>query len=299
MLNNWITLFASLKKKTADVETYAKQVQSRLKIVSSKVNSVKASVCKNSACKGSTPANAFKKYSGTVSNILSLQGVPNAAQRSNANIPKMTQIARNALKYTTAAADESYYVGLANDYQINSLRDFIKAFRVIEYLPQAAEDLKKYGNTFNLISNHVGAARDGAASINSILSVNWSKNSELAKTAVGRKVRDGLISIQKSFKNELKGPLDNLVKANKAVEDLLNQFQLRKKRLEFVSGGVPYNRWTNVDMPVPCNKEKTKTFNSNGFTKDYTWDEIKTCQYSPPKVPFVKTFIPFTKYRFV
>ncbi|KAM0560060.1 hypothetical protein ACHAPJ_004019 [Fusarium lateritium] len=299
MLNNWITLFASLKKKTADVETYAKQVQSRLKTVSSKVNSVKASVCKNSACKGSTPANAFKKYSSTVSNVLSLQGVPNAAQRSNANIPKMTQIARNALKYTTAAADESYYVGLANDYQINSLRDFIKAFQVTQYLPQAADDLKKYGSTFNLISNHAGAAKDGAASINSIVSVNWSKNSELAKTAAGRKVRDGLISIQKSFKNELKGPLDNLVKANKAVEDLLNQFQLRKKRLEFVSGGVPYNRWTNVDMPVPCSKEKTKTFNSGGFTKDYTWDEIKTCQYSPPKVPFVKTFIPFIKYRFV
>jgi hypothetical protein len=61
MLNKWVTLFETLKKRTTDVQTYSKQVQARLKTVASKVNSVKANVCKNNACKGSTPANAFKK----------------------------------------------------------------------------------------------------------------------------------------------------------------------------------------------------------------------------------------------
>ncbi|KAF4448345.1 hypothetical protein F53441_8244 [Fusarium austroafricanum] len=299
MLNKWVTLFASLKKKTTDVQTYAKQVQARLKTVSNKVNSVKANVCKNNACKGSTPTNAFKKYSSTFSTIKSLQGVPNAAERSLANIPKMTQIARDAIKYTTTPADEAYYVNLVNDYQINSLRDVIKAFRVTQYFPQAAEDLKKLTGTFNLISNHAGAARSGATSINQILSTNWAKNSELAKTASGRKVRDGLISIQKSFRNDLKGPLDNLIKANKAVEDLLNQFPLRKKRFEFVSGGVPYNRWTNVRMAVPCRKETSRPFTRDGFTKSYPYSKIEACEFGPAKVPFIKHVIPYIKYRFV
>jgi hypothetical protein len=61
MLNKWFALFESLKKRTTDVQTYSKQVQARLRTVASKVNSVKANICKNNACKGSTPANAFKK----------------------------------------------------------------------------------------------------------------------------------------------------------------------------------------------------------------------------------------------
>ncbi|RKL44225.1 hypothetical protein BFJ72_g3958 [Fusarium proliferatum] len=267
MLNKWGTLFDTLKKKTADVQTYSKQVQARLKTVSTKVNSVKANVCKSNACKGATPANAFKKYASTIATVKSLQGVPSAAGKSLANIPKMKQITQNAIKYTTTPADEAYYLNLMTEYHVNSLRDVIKAFRVTQYLPQAADDLKKLTGTFNLISNHAGAAKTAATSINQILSVSWAKNSELSKTASGRKVRDGLINIQKSFRNDLKGPLDNLIKANKAVEDILVQLPLRKKRLEFSSGGVSYSRWIEAKMPVPCKKEKTYSKTIGGFSK--------------------------------
>ncbi|KAF9767190.1 hypothetical protein IL306_000281 [Fusarium sp. DS 682] len=263
------------------------------------VRAPEANVCKNNACKGATPANAFKKYASTIATIKSLQGVPNAAEKSLANIPKMTQITKNAIKYTTTAADEAYYVKLINDYQVNSLRDVIKAFRVTQYLPQAGEELKKYTGTFNLISNHAGAAKTGATSINQILSVNWARNSELAKTASGRKVRDGLINIQKSFRNEFKRPLDNLIKANKAVEDILNQLPLRKKRLEFASGGVSYSRWANARMPVPCRKEATRQFGLGGISKGHTYEEIQACEFGPTKVPFIKHVIPYMKYRFV
>ncbi|KAF4436736.1 hypothetical protein FACUT_6331 [Fusarium acutatum] len=299
MLNKWVSLFTTLKKKTTDVQTYSKQVQARLKTVSAKVNSVKANVCKNNACKGSTPANAFKKYASTIATVKSLQGVPSAAGKSLANIPKMTQITQNTIKYTTTPADEAYYLNLMNEYHINSLRDVIKAFRVTQYLPQAAEDLKKLTGTFNLISNHAGAAKTGATSINQILSVNWAKNSQLSKTASGRKVRDGLISIQKSFRNDLKGPLDNLIKANKAVEDILVQLPLRKKRLEFSSGGVSYNRWIDAQMPVPCKKQMTYSRPIGGFTATMPYEEIQACEFGPQKVPFIKNVIPYMKYRFV
>ncbi|KAG5792097.1 hypothetical protein H9Q69_008845 [Fusarium xylarioides] len=299
MLNKWVLLFDTLKKKTTDVQAYSKQVQTRLKTVSAKVNSVKANVCKNNACKGSTPANAFKKYASTIATVKSLQGVPSAAGKSLANIPKMKQITQNAIKYTTTPADEAYYLKLMNEYHINSLRDVIKAFRVTQYFPQAADDLKKLTGTFNLISNHAGAAKGAATSINQILSVNWAKNSELSKTASGRKVRDGLISIQKSFRNDLKGPLDNLIKANKAVEDILVQLPLRKKRLEFSSGGVSYSRWIDAKMPVPCKKEKTYSRTIGGFSASMTYNEVQACEFGPQKIPFIKTVIPYIKYRFV
>ncbi|KAK2692309.1 hypothetical protein QWA68_008184 [Fusarium oxysporum] len=298
MLNKWVALFESLKKRTTDVQTYSKLVQARLKTVSSKVNSVKANVCKNNACKGSTPANAFKKYASTVATVKSLQGVPIAAGKSLANIPKMTQITRNAIKYTTPPSDEAYYLNLMKEYQINSLRDAIKAFRVTQYLPQAAEDLKKLTGTFNLISNHAGASKTAATSINQILSVKWARNSELSKTSSGRKVRDGLISIQRSFRNDLKGPPDNLIKANKAVEDILIQLPLRKKRLEFSSVGVSYSRWTNARMPVPC--KRTQSFiRLGGFPASYTYQQVQACEFGPTKVPFIKNVIPYMKYRFV
>ncbi|KAL7756217.1 hypothetical protein ACKLNR_013210 [Fusarium oxysporum f. sp. zingiberi] len=223
MLNKWVALFESLKKRTTDVQTYSKLVQAHLKTVSSKVNSVKANVCKNNACKGSTPANAFKK----------------------------------------------------------------------------SEGLKKLTGTFNLISNHAGAAKTAATSINQILSVKWARNSELSKTASGRKVRDGLISIQRSFRNDLKGPPDNLIKANKAAEDILVQLPLQKKRLEFSSGGVSYSRWTNARMPVPCKKEDTTFYSIGGFPASYTYQQVQACEFGPAKVPFINNVIPYMKYRFV
>ncbi|KAI1068560.1 hypothetical protein LB507_004244 [Fusarium sp. FIESC RH6] len=299
MLNDWVALFASLKQKTTDVQTYAKQVQSRLKSVSSKVESVKASVCRNSACKGSTSSNAFKKFYSTISTIKGLQGVPNAAEKSLANLPKMTQITRTAIKYSTTPADEKYYVGLIEDYRINTIRDVIKAFRVTEYMPQAGEDLRNLVNRFNLISKHAPDAQAVATSINQILATNWAKNSELAKTASGRKVRDGLIKIQKAFKDELKGPLANLIKSNKAVEDLLVKFPLRKKRLEFTSGGVYFNRWTDVQMKVPGTVSKTKTFTDGSFYRDHSWDEIQAFDFGPKKVNLVKHALPYIKYRFI
>lgn len=168
-----------------------------------------------------------------------------------------------------------------------------------QYLPQAAEGLKKLTGTFNLISNHTGAAKTAATAINQILSVKWARNSELSKTASSRKVRDGLISIRRSFRNDLKGPLDNLIKANKAVEDILFQLPLQKKRLEFSSGSVSYSRWTNARMPVPCKKEDTKFYSIGGFPASYTYQKVQACEFGPTKVPFIKNVIPYMKYRFV
>lgn len=211
----------------------------------------------------------------------------------------MTQITRTAIKYSTTPADEKYYVGLIEDYRINTIRDVIKAFRVTEYMPQAGEDLRNLVNRFNLISKHAPDAQAAATSINQILATNWAKNSELAKTASGRKVRDGLIKIQKAFKDELKGPLANLIKSNKAVEDLLVKFPLRKKRLEFTSGGVYFNRWTDVQMKVPGTVSKTKTFTDGSFYRDHSWDEIQAFDFGPKKVNFVKHALPYIKYRFI
>lgn len=211
----------------------------------------------------------------------------------------MSQITRTAIKYSTTAADEKYYVGLVEDYQINTIRDLIKAFRITEYMPQAGEDLRNLVNRFNLISKHAPDAKAAAKSIDQILATNWAKNSELAKTSSGRKVRDGLIKIQKAFKDDLKGPLANLVKSNKAVEDLLAKFPLRKKRLEFASGGVYFNRWTDVQMEVPCSVPKTKTYNDGPFSASHSWNEIEACDFGPKKVNFVKHAIPYIKYRFI
>nr|RBQ92574.1 hypothetical protein FVER53263_08799 [Fusarium verticillioides] len=266
MLNKWVSLFDALREKTTDVQTYSKQVQARLKSVSAKVNSVKANMQARSQVK-------------------SLQGVPSAAGKSLANIPKMKQVTQNAIKYTTTPADEAYYLMLMNEYHINSLRDVIKAFRLT--------------GTFNLISNHAGAAKTAATSINQILSVNWAKNSELSKPESGRKVRDGLISIQKSFRNDLKGPLENLIKANKAVEDILVQLPLRKKRLGILSGGVSYSHWIEAKMPVPCKKEETYCKAIGGIEGKMTYQEVQACEFGPQKVPFIKTVIPYMKYRFV
>ncbi|KAF5671851.1 hypothetical protein FCIRC_8596 [Fusarium circinatum] len=205
-----------------------------------------------------------------------------AAYAEDYQIPNIYTLGRSVTK--TKAPLEANSIALANPDAQSKLDSIFKS---------------NLTGTFNLISNHAGAAKTAATSISQILSVNWAKNAQLSKTASGRKVRDGLINIQKSFRNDLKGPLDNLIKANKAVEDILIQLPLRKKRLEFSSGGVSYNRWINAQMPVPCKKEKTYSQTIGGFSASMPYEEVQACEFGPQKVSFIRTVIPYMKYRFV
>ncbi|KAF4462943.1 hypothetical protein FALBO_10238 [Fusarium albosuccineum] len=300
MLNNWLTLFENLKKRVADVQKASRLVQARLNSVSKTVSSVKSRACQGTACKSSTVQGHFQKISAMMSTVKGLQYASTAADKAAGNLPKMSQVVKNSLTFTRTPADGAYYVGLVDNYQMTTLRDFTKAFRVTEYFPKAAEELKKSVSPFTDVSKYASKGRSGYTQIGSVLSVNWSRNQQLSKTVAGRRVRDGFLSIQKSVKNNLRTPVYDLIRAIDAMHRTMDQFPLQKKKLEWKVGAAPYSRWSEFNMVVPCAEEKTITMEAGGIeSPPFTYTEIKKCELSQTKVSFPKQFIPYIKYRFV
>ncbi|KAL2672460.1 hypothetical protein Neosp_013171 [[Neocosmospora] mangrovei] len=291
MLNTWVSIFETLKKQVAAVNQASKLVQTRLAAVNGKVSSTKASVCKGTACKSSTVTAHFGKSLGAVTSL---------SDKGTKNIPGMMSLTKNSLSYTKSAAEGSYYVDLFQNFKMSTLRDFAKAFKVTEYFPPAAEKIKNSLVPIGNIKKYAAQGRTGLTQIDYVLGVQWSKNKELAKTAAGRKVRDGFINMQKSVKTELRTPVYNLIKAIDALQVTVDKLPLTNKKLEWSFGAAPYNRWSEHEMKVPCAQEKTQTFMLNGWpSAPFTWTEVGSCEWGPTKIPYSKHFIPYIKYRFV
>ncbi|RSL43673.1 hypothetical protein CEP54_014981 [Fusarium duplospermum] len=300
MLNTWVSIFETLKKQVAAVNQASKLVQTRLAAVNSKVSSTKTSVCKGTACKSSTVTAHFGKISTMLSTAKGLGAATGLSDKGTKNIPGMISLTKNSLSYTKNAAEGTYYVDLFQNFKMSTLRDFAKAFKVTEYFPPAAEKIKNSLVPISDIKKYAAQGRTGLTQIDYVLGVQWSKNKELAKTAAGRKVRDGFINIQKSVKNDLRTPVYNLIKAIDALQVTVDKLPLTTKKLEWSFGAAPYTRWSEHEMKVPCAKEKTQTFNLNGWpSAPFTWTQVGSCEWGPTKIPYSKNFIPYIKYRFV
>ncbi|KAM6511494.1 hypothetical protein FALCPG4_016498 [Fusarium falciforme] len=287
MLNTWVSIFEILKKQTAAVNQASKLVQTRL-----------------ATANGSACHHHLRLLAGIVSTMLStvkgLGAVTGLSDKGTKNIPGMISLTKNSLSYTKSAAEGSYYVDLFQNFKMSTLRDFAKAFKVTEYFPPAAEKIKNSLVPISDIKKYAAQGRTGLTQIDYVLGVQWSKNNELAKTAAGRKVRDGFINIQKSVKTELRTPVYNLVKAIDALQVTIDKLPLTNKKLEWSFGAAPYTRWSEHEMKVPCAQEKTQTFTLNGWpSAPFTWTEVTSCEWGPTKIQYSKHFIPYIKYRFV
>ncbi|KAI8650584.1 hypothetical protein NCS57_01392500 [Fusarium keratoplasticum] len=283
MLNTWVSIFETLKKQVAAVNQASNLVQTRLATVNGKVSSTKASV-----------------FSTMLSTVKGLGAVTGFSDKGTKNIPGMISLTKTSLSYTKSAAEGSYYVDLFQNFNMSTLRDFAKACKVTEYFPPAAEKIKNSLVPISNIKKYAAQGRTGLTQIDYMLGVQWPKNKELAKTAAGRKVRDGFINIQKSVKIDLRTPVYNLIKAIDALQLTVDKLPLTNKKLEWSFGAAPYTRWSEHEMKVPCAQEKTQTFTLNGWpSAPFTWTDVTSCEWGPTKIQYSKNFIPYIKYRLV
>lgn len=234
-----------------------------------------------------------------LSTVKGLGAVTGISVKGTKNIPGMISLTKTSLSYTKNAAEGSYYVDLFQNFKMSTLRDFAKACKVTEYFPPAAEKIKNSLVPISNIKKYAAQGRTGLTQIDYMLGVQWSKNKELAKTAAGRKVRDGFINIQKSVKVDLRTPVYNLIKAIDALQLTVDKLpDQQEARVELWCSSIhPMERARDEG---PCAQEKTQTFTVNGWpSAPFTWTDVTSCEWGPTKIQYSKNFIPYIKYRFV
>ncbi|KAJ4003541.1 hypothetical protein NW752_012160 [Fusarium irregulare] len=305
MLKDWEKTFATpYENRITAIKSGASTVQTRVKAVSSKVDSIKKSICAKNACKGKTASTYLKNVATTLQAIKDLSNIVAAA---NAADEKRKYIYYNFLGNIQASYNlppdilaPNNLNDLLDDGKLNTLRGIMHGFgAVTSELPMYALDIKRNLVPLILLTKHESRVREALKKVSNQLSPNWKNNKELSKSASSRKVRDGFIQIQSLLKKELQGSLNTLINAIDAFNKDFSKFPLRGDKMEITWGAAPYDRWVNLQFKYPCRKEVTETFTEEGFSEDFTWSKFSPCTFTSQRVDLPKGWIPYLKYRFV
>ncbi|KAF9765986.1 hypothetical protein IL306_001639 [Fusarium sp. DS 682] len=305
MLADWEKTFATpYKNRIMAIKNAATTVQTRVKTVTTKVDSIKKSICQKNACSGKTASTYLNNVSGALKAVKDLNNIIAAANSAD---EKRKFIYYNFMSNIQAAYDlpaeilaPNNLVDLMDDGRFDTLRGIMHGYgTVTSDISMYANDIKRNLIPLILLTKHESRSRDALKKINAQLTQNWKKNAELSKTAASRKVRDGFIQIQGLLKKELQGSLTTLINAIDAFDNDFLKFPLRRNKMVVEWGAASYDRWFNLEFKYPCRKEVTKTFTEAGFSKDHTWPVFSPCTFTAQKIDLPKGWIPYIKYRFV
>ncbi|KAH6957720.1 hypothetical protein BKA56DRAFT_501884, partial [Ilyonectria sp. MPI-CAGE-AT-0026] len=297
MLDDWMKLFQSINKKIAAVKTAAKNVQTHLKTTSSKFSSTTKSMCKkNKTCdKKSVKALSYLRIpvSSSLKAVKALSNIPAAADSAAKTITPIQAVIYDLLENRLPQPDTERAINLIMDGTIESLRQLTLGFYIVESLPIVADRLKKQIVPIGALTKHGSRGSAALKKLDAVLAKNWKNNKELGK------VRDGFITIQSTIKQKLRNPLIKLNKELKSLDDALNKFQLRKKRLELSTGGTTYRRWTENSFIMPCKITIDEYFTVDGFTEKYSYPAFQPCEYGPDTINLPNHQIPWIRWRFI
>ncbi|KAG4278651.1 hypothetical protein FPRO04_13856 [Fusarium proliferatum] len=298
------TFATPYKNRIMAIKNAATTVQTRVKTVSTKVDSIKKSICQKSACSGKTASTYLNNVSAALKAVKDINNIIAAANSAD---ERRKFIYYNFLGNIQAAYNldvhnlvPNYLTDIMDDGRFDTLRGIMHGYgTVTSEISMYANDIKRSLTPLILLTKHESRSRDALKKINAQLTQNWKNNAELSKTAASRKVRDGFIQIQGHLKKELQGSLTTLINAIDAFDNDFLKFPLRGNKMVVEWGAASYDRWYNLEFKYPCRKEVTKTFTEAGFSKDHTWPVFSPCTFTAQKIDMPKGWIPYIKYRFV
>ncbi|PNP76428.1 hypothetical protein FNYG_10214 [Fusarium nygamai] len=135
--------------------------------------------------------------------------------------------------------------------------------------------------------------------ITRMLAIDWEKvnQSEFDNTdQTGYYVRNGLIAIQENMKKELAETVKAYFWLIRATDSQLKEFTLTNGRWKMEYGTVAYQRWSTIDIDMPCTKITTTTAKKDGLTK--TSNKYRTywkCHFGPHQSQYQAVHVPYVK----
>ncbi|KAF4947665.1 hypothetical protein FGADI_10236 [Fusarium gaditjirri] len=135
--------------------------------------------------------------------------------------------------------------------------------------------------------------------ITRMLAIDWEKvnQGEFDNTdQSGYYVRNGLISIQDSIKKELAEAVKVYFWLIRATDSQLKDFTLTNGRWKMEYGTVAYQRWSTIDIHMPCTKMTSKKEKKDGLTK--TSNQYRTywkCHFGPHTSQYQAVHVPYVK----
>ncbi|KAJ9415776.1 hypothetical protein QL093DRAFT_2581832 [Fusarium oxysporum] len=179
----------------------------------------------------------------------------------------------------------------------NLLGDVNKLRSNWAYIPPANEMISRIRN------NEIKVAKDVfkfMPVVNGImLAIDWEKVNQAEfdnGDQSGYYVRNGLISIQDNIKKELAEAVKVYFWLIRATDSQLKDFTLTNGRWKMEYGTVAYQRWSTIDIDMPCTKMTSKTEKKDGLTK--TSNQYRTywkCHFGPHTSQYQAVHVPYVR----
>ncbi|SCN82445.1 uncharacterized protein FFB20_06783 [Fusarium fujikuroi] len=135
--------------------------------------------------------------------------------------------------------------------------------------------------------------------ITRMLAIDWEKvnQGEFDNTdQTGYYVRNGLIAIQENMKKELAEAVKVYFWLIRATDSQLKDFTLTNGRWKTEYGTVEYQRWSTIDIDMPCTKITSTTAKKDGLTK--TSNKYRTywkCHFGPHTSQYQAVHVPYVR----
>ncbi|KAJ4318017.1 hypothetical protein N0V84_007071 [Fusarium piperis] len=302
VVNRWRDNLGLLEKSTGYVMDQTDDVREAFNDIVSTLNNYKYYICSElNYCEG----NRFhiQKFMGNVDNVINLsydligakQDLFGLNVRVTGLLGEVNTLRSNWAKIPTA--DEM--VNRIKNNEIKVAKDVFKLMPIVQGMPTTAKKVTtELGPLKSFVKEYLAASESLHDLITSMVAIDWEKDhqEEFGNDQYGVYVRNGLISIQGNLNNALADAVKTYFWLIRAVDNQLNDFTLTNGRWRMETGSTAYQRWSTLDMDMPCTKMTKTPYKSSGLSK---WSNSHRtywkCHFGPHNSNYPAVHIPYMR----
>ncbi|KAJ4110306.1 hypothetical protein NW768_012066 [Fusarium equiseti] len=302
VLNRWRDNLELIEKSTGYVVGATRDVTKAYNDIESTLNNYKRAICITFDYCGDNRPN-IKKFLTNVDRvvILSLKLSSAAQDLSNVKInvarspEEVNQLRANWAKVPTA--DEM--VNRIKSNEIKVAKDVLRLMPVVEGMSSTANTVSTdLGPLKSFVSEYLAASKTLHELLVSMVAINWEKDfqREFGTDQYALYVRNGLISIQGNLNDALAEAAKTYFWLIRATDSQLKDFTLANGRWKMETGTAVYQRWSTIQLDMPCTKMTTTTYKKDGLSKtSNSYRAYWKCPFGPHDSQYPAVHVPYVR----
>ncbi|KAI8716641.1 hypothetical protein NCS52_00958300 [Fusarium sp. LHS14.1] len=298
----WRDALTGLEKSTGYVVNQTSNVTEAFYDIESTLNNYRYYICSElNYCEG----NRFhiQKFMGNVDNVMSMTYSLIQARQPlashKATVTRLSGDANTLMSNWAKVPTPNELVSKIRNNEIKIAKDLFKFMPVVQGMPTTAKKVTtELGPLKSFVNQYLAESENLYNLITSMVEIDWDRDhqEEFGNDQYGVYVRNGLISIQGHLNEVLADAVKVYFWLIRAVDFQLKDFSLTNGRWRMETGTTPYQRWTTLDMDMPCTKITKTPYKAEGLSK---WSNSHRvywkCHFGPHDTHYPMVHVPYVR----
>ncbi|KAM0430130.1 hypothetical protein ACHAPT_006137 [Fusarium lateritium] len=302
VLTRWIENLDLLKKSTGYVVSATGDVETAYENIESTLNNYEYAICSSLGYCGTDRPNILN-FMDNINTLASLAYKISGSRQKiygyNQNVISLlneaTQLRSNVGKVPAATE----MVSRIQNNEIKVAKDVFKFMPFVQGMPTTAKRVQTELEPLKaFVREYLADASALKDLIEGMLAIDWETEhqQDFDEDQNGVYVRNGLIAIQSNIKDGLADAVKTYYYLINAVNEQLKDFTLTNGRWRLETGTTAFQRWSTLNMDVPCTKTTKTKYTKSGLTK---WSNSHRtfwkCHFGPHDSQYPAVHVPYMR----